>query len=127
MPSGRRRACGGSEQTLSERRVLGGGRRSARFFGHRLRRRHLPAQNVTFLGAEKGFIGSVLHPQTGRTLRLHRVWCTPDKALLFGIILDAVAAHGDTDLPLPAVPPFFLSSDPNASTKGLAKAGFTKI
>ena len=55
------------------------------------------------------------------------VWCTPDKAKLFGFIIEAVGAHGDTDVKLPAAPPFFRFSDHDTSRAALADAGFADI
>ena len=55
------------------------------------------------------------------------VWCTPDKARLFGIILDAIEAHGNIDVPLPSAPPFFRFSDHETSRNALAEEGFAGI
>lgn len=53
------------------------------------------------------------------------VWCVPDQAVGFGIVIRAVEAHGTLDVALPAGPPFFRFSDPAESVRALANAGFT--
>ena len=55
------------------------------------------------------------------------VWCQPEKAKLFDIILGAINAHGNTDVPLPEAPPFFRFSDPDICQNALEDAGFTNI
>jgi SAM-dependent methyltransferase len=55
------------------------------------------------------------------------VWAPPDEAIGFGIILRAVAAHGDPHVPLPDGPPFFRFSDPAECRRALAGAGFTEL
>ena len=52
------------------------------------------------------------------------VWCKPDVAVGFGIVLDAVQAHGQMNVPLPPGPPFFRFSDPGECVQALLKAGF---
>ena len=52
------------------------------------------------------------------------VWHTPDRAVAFGAVYDAVRAHGSIDVGLPMGPNFFLFSDPEESAKALATAGF---
>ncbi len=52
------------------------------------------------------------------------VWCKPDVAVGFGIVLDAVQAHGQVNVPLPPGPPFFRFSDPGECVQALLKAGF---
>ncbi len=51
------------------------------------------------------------------------VWCKPDVAVGFGIVLDAVQAHGQMNVPLPPGPPFFRFSDPGECVQALLKAG----
>jgi SAM-dependent methyltransferase len=55
------------------------------------------------------------------------VWDTPDKAIGFGIVLQAIQTHGDMSVPLPPGPPFFRFSDPSESTRALNAAGFTDV
>jgi SAM-dependent methyltransferase len=52
------------------------------------------------------------------------VWCGPEEAIGFGIILRAIEAHGSVDVGLPSGPPFFRFSDPRESIDTLAAAGF---
>jgi ubiquinone/menaquinone biosynthesis C-methylase UbiE len=52
------------------------------------------------------------------------VWATADKAVGFGIVLEAVLAHGNADVGLPAGPSFFRFSDPQESRRALEAAGF---
>jgi SAM-dependent methyltransferase len=54
------------------------------------------------------------------------VWATPDRALAFGIVLRAVQAHGNPDVPLPPGPPFFRYSDPAVTSAALLAAGFVE-
>lgn len=54
------------------------------------------------------------------------VWAPPERAPGFRIILDAVKAHGDPDVTLPAGPPFFRFSDPDESARSLVAAGFAR-
>jgi ubiquinone/menaquinone biosynthesis C-methylase UbiE len=51
-------------------------------------------------------------------------WCTPDRAKLLGLFLDAVAAHADMTVPLPPAPSFFQFSDAAFSIAALERAGF---
>jgi SAM-dependent methyltransferase len=55
------------------------------------------------------------------------VWDVPDKAVGFGIVLQAIQAYGDTNVPIPPGPPFFRFSDPAESTRALEAAGFGGI
>ncbi len=52
------------------------------------------------------------------------VWCKPEEAVGFKIVLDAVQAHGQRDVPLPPGPPFFRFSDVEECVQALLKAGF---
>lgn len=53
------------------------------------------------------------------------VWAAADKAVGFGIVLDAVQAHGNTSVGLPPGPSFFRFSDPQECQRTLEAAGFT--
>ena len=53
------------------------------------------------------------------------VWATPDAAIGFQIMLQAIEAHGDSNVPLPEGPPFFRFSDPTESEQTLRTIGFT--
>jgi ubiquinone/menaquinone biosynthesis C-methylase UbiE len=55
------------------------------------------------------------------------VWATPDQTLGFKIVLDAVAEFGDSNVTLPAGPPFFRFSDPRESRSALESAGFADV
>jgi SAM-dependent methyltransferase len=55
------------------------------------------------------------------------VWCRPEEAVGFGILLRAVEAHGTLDVQLPPAPPFFRFSDPGEAGRILAEAGFTGL
>ncbi len=52
------------------------------------------------------------------------VWDVPERAVAFGVIYEAVSAHGSMDVGLPAGPNFFLFSDPEVSARALERAGF---
>ena len=52
------------------------------------------------------------------------VWDVPEKARGFEIVLDAIRAHGDLNVPIPSGPPFFRFSDPVESRRALSSAGF---
>lgn len=51
------------------------------------------------------------------------VWAPPDQARAFGIVLGAVARHGNPNVPLPPGPPFFRFSDPAEAARSLSAAG----
>ena len=53
------------------------------------------------------------------------VWCGPEKALGFGIVLAAIQKYGDLNVPIPAGPPFFRFSASGESKRFLTDAGFT--
>lgn len=55
------------------------------------------------------------------------VWSTPDKAVAFQRVLDAVKAHGDASVPIPVGPPFFRFSDHAEMRKSLMEAGFKSV
>ena len=52
------------------------------------------------------------------------VWATPETAIGFQIMLQAVETHGDPSVPLPEGPPFFRFSDPSGSKRTLREVGF---
>ena len=52
------------------------------------------------------------------------VWATPDVARGFGLILEAVQAHGNPDVPLPPGPPFFRFADTVQAKAALEAVGF---
>ena len=52
------------------------------------------------------------------------VWGDPNTCLGFKIILNAIAAHGAMDVPLPEGPPFFRFSDVAESKRVMTEAGF---
>ncbi len=51
-------------------------------------------------------------------------WCPPEKATFFQIIMKAVKANGDMNVPLPAGPPMFRFADPDESRRTLLSVGF---
>lgn len=55
------------------------------------------------------------------------VWCTPDRAELLGLALQAVAAHADTSVALPAAPPMFQFADESFARAALERAGFRDV
>jgi len=52
------------------------------------------------------------------------VWAPPEEPSGFRMILRAVEAHGDLNVPLPPGPPFFRFSNPQESRRALLEAGF---
>jgi ubiquinone/menaquinone biosynthesis C-methylase UbiE len=52
------------------------------------------------------------------------VWCEPHRAVAFGIVLDAVKAHGDPGVPMPPGPYFFRFSSHDEFRDALGRAGF---
>jgi ubiquinone/menaquinone biosynthesis C-methylase UbiE len=52
------------------------------------------------------------------------VWAKPEEAAGFGIVLGAIAKHGDPNVRLPEGPPFFRFSEPDESIRSLLAAGF---
>jgi ubiquinone/menaquinone biosynthesis C-methylase UbiE len=54
------------------------------------------------------------------------VWAAPEKAVGFGIVLNAINEHGTMDVGLPPGPPFFKFSDSHASRQALLNAGFVR-
>ncbi|RKU09331.1 SAM-dependent methyltransferase [Candidatus Poribacteria bacterium] len=55
------------------------------------------------------------------------VWATPDAAIGFQIMLQAIETHGDPAIQLPEGPPFFRFSDPAESERTLQAIGFTNL
>ena len=55
------------------------------------------------------------------------VWATPEAAIGFQIMLQAIETHGDPNVPLPEGPPFFRFSDPAESERTLRAIGFTNL
>ena len=55
------------------------------------------------------------------------VWATPEAAIGFQIMLQAIETHGDPNVPLPEGPPFFRFSDPAESERTLHAIGFTNL
>ncbi|MBI2321790.1 MAG: methyltransferase domain-containing protein [Chloroflexi bacterium] len=53
------------------------------------------------------------------------VWAAPETAVGFEIVLGAVQACGDLDVPLPPGPPFFRFSDPAECRRTLLALGFS--
>lgn len=51
------------------------------------------------------------------------VWAPPSRAVAFGLVLDAVRAHGNPDVPLPPGPPFFRFSDARECEAAASAAG----
>jgi ubiquinone/menaquinone biosynthesis C-methylase UbiE len=54
-------------------------------------------------------------------------WAKPEQAIGFGIVLGAIQAHGDLNVPVPAGPPFFRFGDEGECRQALAEAGFVDI
>jgi len=52
------------------------------------------------------------------------VWDKPEKAIGFSIVLRAIQAHGNMNVPIPPGPPFFRFSDPEECSQALRQAGF---
>ncbi len=55
------------------------------------------------------------------------MWAPPDPTNGFGMILGAIRAHGNLDVPVPPGPPLFRFSDRDESTRALEDAGFVDI
>jgi len=55
------------------------------------------------------------------------VWDVPERALTFGLILQAIAARGRMDVGLPQGPDYFKYSDPDECRRTLAAAGFRDV
>jgi len=98
----------------------------------------LPFPDQSFDAVTMGFlVGHLSHPdralaEARRVLRPHRrlalAWWQPmDRAVAFGIVMDAVRAHGRTQVDLPAGPPFDQFSDPETLGRALEQAGFGDV
>lgn len=55
------------------------------------------------------------------------VWAGPERALGFGLLNDAIRAHGDPDVGLPPGPPLFRFSDAGECRRVLARVGFADV
>lgn len=55
------------------------------------------------------------------------VWAGPPATQGFAAVLDAIAQHGRTDVPLPPGPPFFRFADPEECRRTLAGLGFDNV
>jgi ubiquinone/menaquinone biosynthesis C-methylase UbiE len=55
------------------------------------------------------------------------VWSVPERALLLGLMLQAMTAHADLGVPLPPAPPMFHYSDPAVARAALERAGFQRV
>lgn len=54
-------------------------------------------------------------------------WSPPDRAKGFSIVMEAVKAHGNLDVPLPPAPPFDLFGDPAKLRELLEEAGYRDV
>jgi SAM-dependent methyltransferase len=52
------------------------------------------------------------------------VWAAPEDAVGFGMVLQAVQAHGNPSVPLPPGPPFFRFSEASECVRTFRSAGF---
>ncbi len=52
------------------------------------------------------------------------VWAKPEETVGFGIVLGAIAKHGNLNVPLPEGPPFFRFSEPDDCIRSLLAGGF---
>src|SRR5205823_554404 len=55
------------------------------------------------------------------------VWAAPDRAVGFGMVLNAIETFGNPDIGLPPGPPFFQFADAAQTTATLARAGFVDV
>jgi SAM-dependent methyltransferase len=55
------------------------------------------------------------------------VWALPEKAVGFGLMLDAIRDHGNMDVGLPPGPSFFRFSDPEECRRTLEGTGFASV
>jgi SAM-dependent methyltransferase len=98
----------------------------------------LPFDDATFDAVVMNF--GLLHlarPDTAlaevhRVLRPGRryaftVWAGPDQAVGFGMVLRAVEALGEKDVPLPQGPPFFRFSSADEARRTLEQVGFADV
>ncbi|MEP6943121.1 MAG: methyltransferase domain-containing protein [Betaproteobacteria bacterium] len=52
------------------------------------------------------------------------MWCAPGKSKFHQLVLDAIRSHGTLNVPMPAAPPPFRFSDPEACSHILLSMGF---
>jgi SAM-dependent methyltransferase len=57
----------------------------------------------------------------------YTIWAEPDQAVGFGMVLNAIEAHGTSNVGLPEGPPFFRFSDVAESRRTLEDAGFHDV
>jgi hypothetical protein len=55
------------------------------------------------------------------------VWDAPERAMAFGLVLQAIQEHGRPDVGLPQGPPFFGLADPANARAALEPAGFEDV
>lgn len=55
------------------------------------------------------------------------VWCAPEKARLFGLLMDAVTTYSGAADALPPGPSFFQFSDPAVGVRALERTGFRDV
>jgi SAM-dependent methyltransferase len=55
------------------------------------------------------------------------VWAPPERAVPFGILMDAIEAHGTLEVELPPGPPMFRFADAGETRRALEGAGFGDI
>jgi SAM-dependent methyltransferase len=55
------------------------------------------------------------------------VWAEPERAVGFGMVLEAVREHGNPDVPLPEGPPFFRFSAAEEFKRTLEETGFSNV
>ena len=98
----------------------------------------LPFPDRRFDAVTMAFLlGHLSHPdraiaEARRVLKPHRrfalAWWQPiDRAVAFEIVMEAVRAHGRTEVDLPQGPPFDQFSDPEALAHALERAGFADV
>lgn len=54
-------------------------------------------------------------------------WTDPVESAAFGLVLDAIKTHGDSNVPIPAGPPFFRFGNPAECERVLQGSGFHRI
>lgn len=52
------------------------------------------------------------------------VWCPPEECAGFALVLRAIEAHGNPNIPVPAGPPFFRFADAEECRRSFIEAGF---
>jgi SAM-dependent methyltransferase len=103
---------------------------------HIARAEHLPFGDESFDAVGINF-GMLHFPEPERALeeaaRVLRadgriaftVWAGPERAIGFGMVLDAIQLHGKPDVGMPPGPPFFRFSDADECVRVLTEVGFT--